>query len=76
LPHCLSDCSPGLQVVEGNKYMTRIDTSGSNIGGEHSTNMRYQGNGVPKVMVHKLGRISQQTEKTDVRTPSNIDYVK
>ena len=38
--------------------------------------MRYQGNGIPQVMVHKLGRISQQTEKTDVRSPSHADYGK
>ena len=56
--------------------MTRIDTSGSNIGASGDGNIRYQGNGIPQVMVHKLGRISQQTEKTDVRSPSNNDYVK
>ena len=44
--HCLNDASPGLpDFIEGNKYMTRIDTSGSNIlamGGEnHSGNLRH-----------------------------------
>jgi hypothetical protein len=41
LPHTMSDNSPGLQMVEGNKYMTRIDTSGSNIHASVDGNMRY-----------------------------------
>lgn len=74
--HYLSDNSPGLNIIEGNKYMTRIDTSGSNIHASGHDNIRYQGNGIPHVMVQKLGRISQQTERTDIRSPSNIDLQK
>lgn len=44
--HCTED-SPDLRVVEGNKYMTRIDTSGSNIHGSGIDNIRYQGSSIP-----------------------------
>ena len=52
---CLND--PDQLNLEGNKYMTRVDTSGSNIDNASMINQR-QNNHIPQVMVHKLGKVS------------------